>query len=376
VTRGAGRKTRDSGTFGTVQHLPSGRYRALYYGPDGQRHKAPSTFVTKTDARGWLALRQSEIIRKAWAPPEEAPRTRTTFEDYSEQWLAHRDLKDRTREHYGRLLDQHLLPAFGHLPLSAIRPQDVRSWHSKFSAKTPTLRAHAYGLRRTIMGTAVSEGKLAANPCAIRGAGNAKRVIKIRPASLPELEAIANAMPPQYRAMILLASWCALRFGELAELRRKDIRLDDEGGVIRVTRAVVRTKDGFVVTSPKSDAGIRDVEIPPHLVPMLKDHLQNYTGIDGESLLFPAHHGQHLSPGTLQGRFYAARKAAGREDLRFHDLRHTGATLAATTGATLAELMGRLGHSTPAAAMRYQHAARGRDREIAEALSKLATRDT
>jgi integrase len=70
--------------------------------------------------------------------------------------------------------------------------------------------------------------------------------------------------------------------------------------------------------------------------------------------------------------YYKARDKAGRPDLRFHDLRHSGAVLAASTGATLVELMGRLGHSTPAAAMRYQHAAQGRDREIAALLSKLA----
>jgi len=70
-------------------------------------------------------------------------------------------------------------------------------------------------------------------------------------------------------------------------------------------------------------------------------------------------------------RFYAAREAAGRPDLTFHDLRHSGAVLAASTGATIAELMARLGHSTPAAAMRYQHAAQGRDQTIAELMSQL-----
>jgi integrase len=87
---------------------------------------------------------------------------------------------------------------------------------------------------------------------------------------------------------------------------------------------------------------------------------------------FPAKHGGHLAPATLYRRFYTARTAANRTDLRFHDLRHSGAVLAAQTGATLAELMARLGHSTPAAAMRYQHAAQGRDRQIAMALSKIA----
>ena len=70
--------------------------------------------------------------------------------------------------------------------------------------------------------------------------------------------------------------------------------------------------------------------------------------------------------------FYPARSAAGRPGLRFHDLRHTGAVLAAATGATLAELMARLGHSTVSAAMRYQHAAEDRDKAIAAALSELA----
>jgi integrase len=74
---------------------------------------------------------------------------------------------------------------------------------------------------------------------------------------------------------------------------------------------------------------------------------------------------------TLYRVFYKARVTAGRPDLRWHDLRHTGAVLAASTGATLAELMARLGHSTPGAALRYQHAARGRDAEIAAALSRL-----
>jgi integrase len=74
----------------------------------------------------------------------------------------------------------------------------------------------------------------------------------------------------------------------------------------------------------------------------------------------------------VQLHWYKARAAAGRPDLRWHDLRHSGAVLAAATGATLAELMARLGHSTPTAAMRYQHVAAGRGREVAALMSKLA----
>ena len=74
------RKTRDNGTFGTAHKLPSGRYRAMYYGPDGRRYTAPTTFASKADARAWLALRQADIIRKAWEPPEATSRPgRLTF---------------------------------------------------------------------------------------------------------------------------------------------------------------------------------------------------------------------------------------------------------------------------------------------------------
>jgi integrase len=79
-----------------------------------------------------------------------------------------------------------------------------------------------------------------------------------------------------------------------------------------------------------------------------------------------------MSPSALYTVYHPARATAGRPDLHFHDLRHTGAVLAAAAGATLAELMARLGHSTVSAALLYQHAAADRDKVIAEALSKLA----
>jgi integrase len=387
------RKQRTPGTFGAVETLPSGRHRARYRGPDGRRYTAPTLFLTQKDARGWLALRQAEIIRKAWTPPEAAqkPQPKLTFKTYADTWIQHRDLKDRTREHYEKLLEDHIMPNFGHLPIASITADDVRAWHAKLNKNAPTLRAHCYGLLRTIMGAAASDGKIATNPCVIRGAGSARRVHKIRPASLDEIAVIAAEMPEQYQAMVLLAAWCALRFGELTELRRKDVIIfeppqvdqidppaaDDAResyGIVRVERAVVRVDDGFQVTTPKSDAGIRDVEIPPHLLPVMKDHLARFVGPGRGELLFPAQHGGHLAPATLYRRFYTARAKAKRDDLRWHDLRHSGAVLAAATGATLAELMARLGHSTPAAAMRYQHAAQGRDRQIAALLSKLVER--
>jgi hypothetical protein len=62
------------GTFGSIEQLSGGHYRARYIGPDGRRYKAPTTFLTIKDARGWLAVQQADIIRKAWVPPEATPK--------------------------------------------------------------------------------------------------------------------------------------------------------------------------------------------------------------------------------------------------------------------------------------------------------------
>ena len=359
--------------FGAIRKLPSRRWQASYVGPDTIRHQAPVTFETSEDAEAWLTDRRREIKSEDWTPPRS--KRAVTFGDHAERWLTNRKLKPRTRYHYRKLLDAKILPTFKNVALKHMTADLIDDWHYRMGESTPTSRAHAYGLLRTILGDAVQRRLIDYNPCHIRGAGNSKRVKQIEPATLPELEALTRAMPERYQLMILLAAWCGLRFGEITELRRKDV--DTTHGVVKVRRAVVRVDGEFVVGTPKSDAGTRDVTIPPHLLPIVKAHLaSNITG-GRDGLLFPAagDPSKHLAPATLYRVFYKAREAAGRPDLRFHDLRHTGAVLAASTGASLAELMARLGHSTAGAAMRYQHASQDRDRVIAEALSNLATKD-
>lgn len=364
---------RSKRTFGNITQLKSGRWQVKYTGPDGVRRYAPHTFATRIDAEGFIVAKRKEMNRGEWSDDE--PTEKVTFADYTKRWLANRQvagrpIKDRTREHYRQILDDHLLPVFAARLLSTIKPKDVRDWYESALVDRPTMRSHAYSLLRTIFASAVNEELIDANPCRIVGAGRTTRVHKIKPASVEELSILTNEMPERLQLMVLLASWCALRFGETIELRRSDIDLSQE--VIRIRRAAVRVKGEYSVTTPKSDAGERDVTIPPHIVPVIEQHLSKYVDRGRDALVFPAAHGGHLQPSTLYRHWYKARAAAGRDDLRWHDLRHSGAVLAAATGASLAELMQRLGHSTPQAAMRYQHAAQGRDREIAALLSKLA----
>jgi integrase len=370
--------------FGHIRRLPSGRWQASYIGPDLVRHTAPTTFDDKDTAIVWLSKERGLIEADAWTSPKarKAAVSRHSFADYSRAWVESRrtrsgPIKPRTKAHYLTLLDRVLIPAFGEAPVRILSPEAVDVWYATLDPSTPTLNAHAYALLKSICKTAVEKKILTVNPCQITGAGNAKRARKIEPATLAELEAIVAAVPRRYQLMILLASWCALRFGELTELRRSD--LDLKNGVIKVRRGVVWVKDNHgiqpVIGTPKSDAGIRDVNIPPHLMAAVRDHLAAMPVAGRDALLFPSAGDPHsnMRPATLAKVYYAARQKAGRPDLPFHGLRHTGAVLAAQTGATLAELMSRLGHSTPGAAMRYQHAAKGRDAEIAAALSAMVT---
>lgn len=362
---------------GSMRKLPSGRWQVRYTGPDGVRRTAPQTFLTKRDANGWLAQVVTDISRGQWTAQGAQAAVAVSFADYAARWLEHRKVKgrplaDRTRSTYQDILDRFLLPAFGSRPVHTITREQVEAWYDSTAKGLPTTRARSYSLLRTILGSAVADGYLPVNPAQIRGAGSVERQHPVRPATIEELHALTQVMPPRYRLLIQLTAWCALRFGEVTELRRSDV--DTSEGVLRIRRAVVLVDGRFLVKEPKSSAGVRDVAIPPHLLPMVREHLLAYTAPGPDGLLFPSRNdpNEHLRQSSLARVFYPAREAAGRPDLRFHDLRHTGAVLAAQTGATLAELMGRLGHSTSQAALRYQHAAAGRDALIAARLSGLA----
>jgi integrase len=382
-----GRERRE---FGSIRKLASGRHQAVYTGPDLLRHVAPTTFQAKIDAEGWLHEERKLIEANEWSPPrhraEKARAVATTpdFETYAKKWIAKRrtdkgePLRASTRVNYEATLEHHLVPTFGRMRLRDITKGAVRRWYEdtlEGNGDTPRANSKAYGLLRAIMNSAVDEDLIEANPVHIRGAGYQPKRRRLEPASIEELDVIVENMPEKWKLMVLLASWCALRYGEIAELRRKDIKLRHVGGrwtgVIQVRRGVVWVNRKIQVEPPKSEAGIRDVAIPPHLIPIIKEHLETFAAPGQEGLLFPAANGRQQWPSTITGYFKKAAEIAGRSDLRFHDLRHTGAVLAAQQGATLADLQARLGHSTANAALLYQHTAKGRDQLIAEKLSNL-----
>lgn len=118
------------------------------------------------------------------------------------------------------------------------------------------------------------------------------------------------------------------------------------------------------------------VTVPPHIRSDIKHHLDVHVGPAPNALLFTAPWGGcHLSEKTFRLHYRRAMEKAGHTGMRIHDLRHFAGTQAARVG-SLAEVMGRLGHSTVSASLRYQQIAQGRDAAVAQALSKLTEQDT
>ena len=247
---------------GTVRKLPSGRYQARLRRGDTGRQETVGTYRSKADADAALRAAEAALAAGRWVDPA---RGRITLKQYTEAWLAERSrLAPRTREIYAGLLRVHILPILGDVRLDRLTPSEVRRWHRERSeGPSPSMAPKAYRLLRTILTTAVDDELIARNPCRIRSAGvdrsTAQQVV-----SIPQLYAIADAIAPRYRALVLVVGLAGLRGGELFALTRADIDL--ERGTVDVNKQRVRLDSGEVlVTSPKTDAGRRIVALP-HVV--------------------------------------------------------------------------------------------------------------
>ncbi len=350
--------------YGSVDRRPSGGWRARY---EHEGRTYSRTFAAKADADAWLATQLTDHLRGAWVDPDAGS---IPFTAYAERWLAQRhSLRPRTREVYAWLLKRYVIPEFGKLVLVGITTSHVRAWHATVAKAHPATAAKAYRLLRTILAEAVEDRRLVSNPCVVRGAAVEHSLERQIP-TVAEVDALAVAMPDRLRLLVLLAAWCGLRRGELLALRRSDCDL--AGGALRVERSTHHLNDGRVITGPpKTAAGRRRVHWPPTLTKTIQDHLAAHVGADPDALVFTGEKGGALRPKALQQAWNAARLSVG-VTCHLHDLRHLGATLAAATGASTKEIMRRLGHASPAAALRYQHAADDRDATIAAALTQLA----
>jgi len=257
--------------------------------------------------------------------------------------------------------------------LADIKEPHVRRWRKNLldAGVSAVTAAKAYRLLKAVFNTAVDDGLIRRNPCRIKGAGQEKS--PERPVlTVAQVYALADALGGRFRALGLLAVFGSLRWGELAALRRSDI--DIQARTVRVSRQLSEQRGGgFAFGPPKSDAGQRTVAIPDVITPDLASHIVTYAVPGNDGLVFTSPEGRPLRRSNFIRRAWRpALRAAGLPMIHFHDLRHTGNQLAADAGASLRELMDRMGHSTTRAAMVYLHGSDERQRAIADALSKHA----
>ncbi len=232
--------------------------------------------------------------------------------------------------------------------------------------------AQAYRLLHAVLERAVEDGLIPANPARIKRAGEVSYPEK-EPATIGEVRVIADAMPGRYRAAVWLAAMTSLRSGELFALRRRDYNARTRS--LRIERAVELEAAEGNFGEVKADSSLRTVVVPGIAAEELERHLAAYTSPGLHALIFTTTDGGIVYPDRIGKHLTRARQLAGRPDLRWHDLRHTGQSLAARAGAGIKELQDRAGHSTTKAAVRYIHKYADSDQRVAESLDALARQE-
>jgi integrase len=385
----------------------------------------PETYERKSDAERALSLIEAQMISGEWA---DSDRSKIKLRDYDAYWIAQRaGLRPRTVDLYTWLCGKHINPYLGAVPLGRLSTPMIRDWRAKLlrDGVSVPMAAKAYRLLRSILTTAVEEDKIVArNPCRIRGAGtehaperpvltvaqvfelaelvgrrpigNIRRlpdgryrlryrrhgIMRTAPdvyLTRPTAEAALWAMGKdgrvdydhdrRYRALVLLATFASLRWGEATALRRCDMDLG--AGIVRVRSAYAERSTGeLVLGPPKSKAARRIVGIPSSIIPAMREHLSLFVSPEADALIFPGVKGGPLRRSNFNkmAAWPHTVRAIGAEGLHFHDLRHTGNHFAAASGASLKDLMARMGHDSERAAVIYQHEARGADLVITSAI--------
>jgi integrase len=309
------------------------------------------------------------MARGEWVDPAAG---RQRFENWWTDWVGTLDVRPSTADLYAYLGRRYLLPTFGRCALAKITTGDVRHWLASMRSTrlSPNTVAKAYRLLGRVMAAAVDEGVIGRSPCTIKGA-SVERSPEVRCPSLGDVHELAGAVPEQYRALVYAAALAGLRWGELAGLRRH--RVDLLHRIINVAEQLTEVNGRLDFGAPKTDASIRTVALPELVVDSLDVHLARWAEPGANGLVFPASEGGPMRRSNFRRRVWAPALArVGLVGVQFHALRHVAGTQAAVAGATTQELMARMGHASPRAALIYQHATAERDAHLAAQLDLLA----
>ena len=359
-----------------------GTYEASYRDPSGRIRS--KSFKTKAEARSFLASAETSKQRGDWTDPRGA---KVRFEEYATDYLSTTShLRPGTRIKIEGHLRNHIFPFFDRTPLGAIRPAQVRSWISTLE-KEGLAPGTINGIYRTfskIMKTAVIDGLISRSPCIGIDLPRQTSHEEMRFMDPQQVEALAGAIDPRYRALIFTAAYTGMRWGELVALKIE--RLNLLRGTVDVVESMSEI-NGYLHVQPTKTGRPRTLSLPRSLCELLGEHLGYYPSEDG--FVFSSaegkplrrnFYGRHYLPALVKSGLDSDLCLCSRADCdsrhrplyRFHDLRHTCAALLIAQGAHPKEIQERLGHSTITLTFdRYGHLLPSLDERLREGLDEM-----
>jgi integrase len=313
-------------------------YRARYRDAAGREHC--KDFDRKADGQRWLTEQQNALTKGLWVDPA---RSRLTVGQWAETWLAGRaHLTPKTLASYRSLLGTQVLPLWAGVPLPRVMHSDVAAWVAGMRAKglSASRTRQAYHVLTAMLDAAVRDGRLARNPAAGVDLPQMPEGDR-RYLTHQQLGAVADGCGP-HRTLVLLLGYTGLRWGEVAALRVR--RVDLLRGRIDVREAVTEVDGHMIFGAPKRHQ-YRTVVVPR----FLRDDLAaQMAGKGPDDLLFGSRAGTPLRVQNFRRSFDRATAAAGVPGLTPHELRHTAASLAIASGATVKGVQAMLGHKSAA----------------------------
>jgi integrase len=375
-TRREGSLHRRANGEGTICPRKDGRWEAAYFAPDGQRRR----LLRKTQDEARRAL---TAALKARDEGQVIPRGHGSVADLLENWLP--GMRPRIRystwRRYRQLIERHILPACGRISLARLSPMDVQRMVNRIlgAGLSPTTAHHAHAVLRRALRDAVAAELVGRNVAAM---------VKPPPMAFREMQTLdadqaraflAAGTGDRWEALWILAVTTGMRQGELLGLRWSDVDLDR--GVLHVTGNLSRGPNGLEVTRPKTHRSRRPIRLSQTAVDAMRrqkaaqaaERLQVGAAWEDHQLVFCRPTGRPVTAAWLvRGRFQPLLKRAGLPLIRFHDLRHTAATLWFRSGVNPKIVQETLGHSRVAITLdTYSHMIPDLQLETARVMDEL-----
>ncbi|MFC1875171.1 tyrosine recombinase XerC [Chloroflexota bacterium] len=336
-------------------------------GPDGKpRRHFETVRGRKGDAQRRLTELLSSLDKGVYTPPG-----RVTVAEHLHQWLdgyVKTNCSQRTLDGYQSIIERHLIPALGNVQLKQLQPQAIQSYYGKACEKLSARTVHhQHRVLSQSLKYAVRQGYLGRNPAELVDPPSPRRTKAMRTLTPYEVEVLFDmAKDNHYYPIIYTAVSTGLRQAELLGLRWRDIDLYMCS--ISVSQVLYKRRGVCQFKEPKTSHSRRRVAMTPKLALFLREYRAERESLywqlgqplSLDSLVFASVEGKPIDPGVLSHDFARVVKRAGLEHIRFHDLRHTFASLMLLRGAKPKVISEALGHSSVAFTMdTYSHIIEG-----------------